>query len=81
MEVMQVVGKRPIKFNGQDGNPVSGTYLYTLCDDNYTEGKKSDKLFISDNLKSRLSYFPKVGDEICVDFNRWGKVSDITQMP
>lgn len=81
MEMMTVVGKRPVKFTGQDGNSVSGTNLYVLCDDPYTEGKKSDKLFVSDNLRSNLSYVPKVGDEICVDFNRWGKISNITQIP
>lgn len=81
METMTVVGKRPVKFKGQDGNEVAGTNFYVLCVNDYTEGHVADKIFISDNLKSRLSHVPKVGDEILVDFNRWGKISDITQMP
>ena len=81
MEIMQVVGKRSMKFKGNDGTEISGTNLYVVYDDNYTEGKKTDKLFISDHLRSNLSFFPKVGDEICVDFNRWGKISNITSMP
>lgn len=81
MEIMQVVGKRSMKFKGNDGSEVSGTNLYVLCDDYNVEGKKTDKLFVSDALRSNLSFFPKVGDEICVDFNRWGKISNITQMP
>ena len=81
MEVMTVVGKRSVNFTGQDGNPVSGVNLYVLCADPYVDGQKSDKLFVSDNLRSNLSYFPVVGDEIMVDFNRWGKISNITQLP
>ena len=81
MEIMHVVGIRSVKFTGQDGNPVSGMNLYVLCSDPYTEGQKSDKLFVSDNLRANLSYIPRVGDDICVDFNRWGKISNITQMP
>lgn len=81
MEFMQVVGKATMKFKGTDGNEVSGTNLYVVYDDNYTEGKRTDKLFVSDRLCSNVTYFPKVGDEICVDFNRWGKISNITQMP
>lgn len=81
MEIMMVVGKRSVNFTGQDGNVVNGTNYYVLCTDNYTEGQKSDKIFVSDNLARNLSYLPKVGDEIQVDFNRWGKVSNITQLP
>lgn len=81
MEIMSVVGISKVNFTGNDGNAVTGTNLFVLCDLPYGEGRKSDKLFISDRLKTQLSYFPSVGDDIMVDFNRWGKVSNVTQVP
>jgi len=81
MEVMQVVGRQTVNFTAQDGNQINGTKLFVLCAHPYVDGQKSDSIFVSDKLRPQLRYWPQIGDEIIVDFNRYGKVSNIDKCP
>ena len=76
MEKVQVVGMRSVSFKDEkDGRQIDGVSLYLLLDHPQVEGKMADKVFVSSQRLSDLPYMPKVGEEVWVDYDRRGKVS------
>lgn len=78
---MKVVGIRKVDFTAQDGNRISGVSLF--CSYPITkngEGFAVDKIFLSDKKMADCGYFPEVGDEIGVNYNRFGKVDSIVPL-
>lgn len=76
MDTIKIVGIRDASFTGNDGKQINGTsYFYTM-EDEKTEGLMAGKLFISaDNLVA-CTVQPKVGQEVRVVYNRFGKAED-----
>lgn len=76
---MKVIGIRKVEFDAQDGKHVSGVTLY--CSYPITkngEGVGVDKLFLSDAKLGYCGYVPELGDEINVQYNRYGNVDSVT---
>lgn len=81
MEKIQVVGMRSVSFKDEkDGRQISGVSLYCLLDHPQVEGKMADKVFISSQRLQDLPYMPAVGEEVWVDYDRYGKVSRFQQL-
>lgn len=81
MEKVQVVGLRSVSFkDDKDGREISGVSLYLLLDHDQVEGKMADKVFVSAKKLENLEYFPKVGEEVYLDYDRYGKVSRFQQL-
>lgn len=74
---MQVVGYRDSSFKAADGTQINGITIYVTDSDTRVEGVKTDKFFMSDRVSNRSNYLPKVGDEIEVYYNRYGKLYSI----
>lgn len=75
---MKVIGIREVNFTAADGNKISGYSLF--CSYPITrngQGVAVDKLFLSDKKVAACGYFPELGDEINVQYNRWGKVEAV----
>lgn len=67
----KLVGFERKSFSFEDGNKVSGYYLHTEDTVSGVTGFFVDRSFISD---SKLGdYKPKLGDEITIQYNRFGK--------
>ena len=76
MEIIEVVGLREVKFTDDKGRTVDGTSIYFLMAANGVDGKMTGKLFVSGDRKKQMSYFPLIGDEVAVSYDRFGKPAD-----
>lgn len=71
----QLVGFEAKKFKFDDGNQVEGFYLYTVEEKKGVTGTATDRVFVS---TSKLDgYVPVLGDEITINYNRWGKPQSV----
>lgn len=78
---MKIVGIRNVDFTAQDGNRIVGVSLY--CSYGITKngaGCAVDKIFVSENKLREVMYLPEVGDDIVVNYNRFGKVESISPL-
>lgn len=80
---MTVLGYEHTTFHFNDGRDVSGYYLY-LQEDNpnaikNVTGIKTERVFLSDAKINDSRYSPKVGDNIKVYYNRYGKVDSVSK--
>lgn len=76
---MKVIGYRNVDFNSADGNRVQGVSFF--CSYPITKngsGEASEKFFLSNKKLENSGYFPNIGDEIKVTYNRFGKVDSIS---
>ncbi len=74
---MTIVGIRPSNFIGGRGDPVSGQNIYLTYSLEKGEGMGTDRVFFTDNKLMQIGYIPKVGDEVRLEYNRFGKPSGI----
>lgn len=71
----RLVGFQGKTFTFDDGKSTEGFYLFTEEQRSGVTGTATDRVFAS-NAKLN-GYVPVLGDEIKINFNRWGKVQDI----
>ena len=62
-------------FSFEDGKNVDGFYLYVEEQRTGVTGIATDRVFVS-NAKLD-GYVPRLGDDLTVNYNRWGKVQSI----
>lgn len=74
---MKVVGFRKSSFKGDDGQQVSGVNVYLTYPLDKGEGQGTDRVYLTDAKLAECGYTPKVGDEVRLEYNRWGKCSGI----
>ena len=72
-----LVGIRPTEFDTKDGKHIDGVNIFVSYDDINTKGQATDKFFIlKENFNKELNDL--LGVEIDIQFNRYGKLSNIT---
>lgn len=70
----KIIGIRPTQFTGKDdGSSVSGINVYLTYPLEKGEGLGSDRVFITDKKLQDWTYKPKVGDEVKLEYNRYGR--------
>lgn len=74
----KIVGFEAKTFTFEDGNKVNGYYLHTEDHVNGVTGVAVDRAFLSD--KKLNGYVPVIGDEIIINYNRFGKPQAIIRM-
>lgn len=72
---MKVIGFRKSSFKGDDGAQVSGVNLYLTEKCEKGEGQSCERVYITDQRLTACGYVPKLGDEVALEYNRWGKCS------
>lgn len=78
---MKVIGRRKVDFKAQDGSQIQGLSLYcTYPITKDGDGMAAEKIFLSARKLEQLDFMPEVGDEINVQYNRFGKVDTIMQI-
>lgn len=81
MDQVKIVGCRDYSFTDKNsGRPVEGTTFFFLRDDQYVTGQVSGKMSVPRNRAATMAYLPAVGDEVCVDYDRYGKPSRFTKV-
>ncbi len=72
-----VVGVRSINFKGKDGNPVTGKNIYFTEPLEDGEGVSAERVFLNMDKLLKCQYDPKVGDEVHIEYNRYGRCSGV----
>lgn len=70
---MKIIGIRPTNFKGDSGDSVSGKNFYLTYPLEKGEGLGSERIFLTDAKLNKWTYQPKVGDEVNVSYNRYGR--------
>ena len=68
---------RKSSFKGDDGSQVSGVNLYLTEKCEKGEGQSCERVYITDQRLTACGYVPKLGDEVALEYNRWGKCSGV----
>lgn len=69
----KIIGIRPSTFTGDRGDQVSGKNIYLTYPLEKGEGLGTDRVFLTDDKFNALGYTPKVGDEVRLEYNRYGR--------
>lgn len=70
---MKIIGIRPTSFKGDNGENVSGKNIYLTFPLEKGEGLGAERIFLTEAKLSKFPYQPKVGDEVSVSYNRYGR--------
>ena len=70
---MKIIGIRPSAFKGDKGEEISGKNIYMTYPLEKGEGLGSERVFVMDDKMEKWTYEPKVGDEVSISYNRYGK--------
>lgn len=76
---MKIIGIRPSSFTGEDKSTVSGRSIYLTYPLEKGEGLGSERVFVTDAKLNQWPYQPKVGDEVRLEYNRYGKCAGMTK--
>ncbi len=75
---MKIIGIRPTQFKGDSGDNVSGKNVYLTFPLEKGEGLGAERIFLTDAKLNKWTYQPKVGDEVNVSYNRFGRCDGMT---
>lgn len=75
METYVIIGYRPYRFRGHEGDEVTGISLFCTYTNSNVTGEACEKLNIGSKVLN--GFHPEIGDRITVSYNRYGKVSGI----
>jgi len=76
---MKIIGIRPRSFKGDNGDNVSGKNIYLTFPLEKGKGLGAERVFVMDDKLSTWTYQPKVGDEVNVSYNRYGRCDGMTK--
>lgn len=79
---MRIEGYKRSNFQSKEGNTITGINLYvsyplTAPD---SEGIACERFYFSDAKLEQCGYFPHLGDEVEIQYNRYGKPAAIYLM-
>lgn len=74
---MTIVGIRSSSFKGNDGEDVRGKNFYFTypLEKGKGEGEGTDRVYLTEKRLSELDFVPAIGNEVEVEYNRYGKAS------
>lgn len=76
---MKIIGIRPSSFTGEDKTQISGKNIYLTYPLEKGEGHGSERIFLTDAKLNAWTYQPKVGDEVTVSYNRYGRCDGMSK--
>lgn len=76
---MTVIGFRTTSFKGSEGDTISGMNIYVseALPADKGEGQSADRLFFTMDKLLSCKYSPSLGDEVRVEYNKYGKPAGI----
>ena len=79
---MKLIGFKRNDFNTKEGVPITGYNLYLTypVTGPEAEGMVAERIYVSDGKLAKCGYKPRVGDEVAVVYNRYGKPEAITKV-
>lgn len=76
---MKIIGIRPTSFKGDSGKTITGLNVYVTYPHEKCDGVCSERVFVLNDKVANWAYKPKVGDEVNVFYNRYGKCDGMTK--
>ena len=76
---MKIIGIRPSSFTGDQKEQISGKNIYLTFPLEKGEGLGSERVFVTDAKLVNWVYKPRVGDEVNISYNRYGKCDGMTK--
>ena len=77
---MHVIGYQQVSFTPKgETQAITGVTLYLTEERDKVQGLAADRVFVS--ARKLGSYFPQLGDEIRLSYNRYGKVDAVELLP
>jgi len=76
---MKIIGIRPSSFTGDDKTQISGKNVYLTFPLEKGEGLGAERIFLTDAKLDKWTYQPKVGDEVNVSYNRYGRCDGMSK--
>jgi hypothetical protein len=73
----KIIGIRPSRFTGNDGKEVVGKNIYLTYALDKGEGQGCDRVYMTDKKLADLGREPKVGMDVNIMYNQYGKVADL----
>lgn len=79
---MKIIGIRPSSFSAREdeSKQVSGKNIYLTYPLEKGEGHGSERIFVTDAKLNQWPYQPKVGDEVNVSYNRYGRCDGMAKV-
>lgn len=75
---MKVIGFSQRSFTAKDtGALIYGLNIYVTFENSRTTGLACDRFFVSSNRLEECGYYPTLGDDIELVYNRYGKIAGI----
>ena len=72
-----IIGLRSSSFKGEDGVQITGMTIYLTEPRVKGEGHSAERVFFTMDKLLKCQYDPKLGDEVHIEYNRFGKPSAI----
>lgn len=72
-----IVGVRSSSFTGNDGEQITGKTIYFTVPLEKGDGVSAERVFLTTEKLLKCQYDPKVGDDVHIEYNRFGKCSGI----
>lgn len=73
--IIKCVGLKRIDMRADDGKYINGYSVFVTHPEEGIEGEYAEKLFLGDNYIGSIGgYIPRVGDLMCGEFTRSGKL-------
>ena len=70
-----IIGVRSSSFKAEDGTQITGKTIYISEPLTKGEGVSAERIFLTDAKLLQCQYNPQVGDDVHIEYNRWGKCS------
>ena len=79
---MKIIGYKRNDFTSKEGAVITGMNLYLAYPvaGPEAEGMVAERIDVSDGKLAKCGYKPRVGDEVTVVYNRYGKPEAITKV-
>ena len=74
---MTIIGIRPSSFKGDQGDTVTGMNIYLSYPLDKGTGQGCERVFLTDAKLNKGGYAPQVGDEVRLEYNKYGKCSAV----
>lgn len=75
----KIIGIRASEFKGDHGETVRGLNIYLTEPLEKGEGLSADRVFVTEDKVAKWVYKPHVGDEVRLEYNRFGKCAGMTK--
>ena len=77
---MKIIGIRPSSFKGDKGEEITGKNIFMTFPLDKGAGLGCERVFVTDLKMADWPYKPVVGDEVRINYNRYGRCDSMEKV-